>query len=230
MALIACWECGNQISTEATSCPKCGAPRKEQVPASTPVRMPGVRVAEKAQPSTGQLVTPKKPDAGRTLGFGLMIAAAVLIFLIAGLSTGRPSSSPAPAALDTGTSVPPKPLTENEKRQADSVAKATEANAVANRIAGMKNYGECGASTAKIKASMNKHPDWNDEVIGAIVCGKVHIGMTAAQARAGWGAPSSINRSTYSFGVHEQWVYGEYGGSGYLYFEDGVLTSMQTAR
>jgi hypothetical protein len=64
-------------------------------------------------------------------------------------------------------------------------------------------------------------------VIAAIVCGSVFIGMTAEQARAGWGAPNDINRSTYSFGVHEQWVYGEYGGGGYLYFEDGILTAIQ---
>jgi hypothetical protein len=55
--------------------------------------------------------------------------------------------------------------------------------------------------------------------------GGVKLGMTAAQARASsWGAPQSVNRSTGSYGVHEQWVYG---GGNYLYFEDGVLTSIQ---
>lgn len=28
MALIQCYECGNSISTQATSCPKCGAPQQ----------------------------------------------------------------------------------------------------------------------------------------------------------------------------------------------------------
>jgi len=32
-----------------------------------------------------------------------------------------------------------------------------------------------------------------------------------------------MNRSTYSFGVHEQWVY----DGGYLYFENGTLKSIQ---
>jgi hypothetical protein len=54
----------------------------------------------------------------------------------------------------------------------------------------------------------------------------VTIGMTPEDVHASsWGKPRSINRSVYSFGVHEQWVYG---GSNYLYFRDGVLNSIQT--
>jgi hypothetical protein len=52
----------------------------------------------------------------------------------------------------------------------------------------------------------------------------VSIGMTTEEVRASsWGKPDRINRSTYSFGVHEQWVY----DGGYLYFQDGKLTSIQ---
>lgn len=52
----------------------------------------------------------------------------------------------------------------------------------------------------------------------------VHIGMTADEVRASsWGRPTKVNRSTYSFGVREQWVY----SGGYLYFKDGVLESIQ---
>lgn len=55
--------------------------------------------------------------------------------------------------------------------------------------------------------------------------GGVRLGMTAQQARASnWGAPDKINRSSGSYGVHEQWVYG---GNNYLYFENGVLSSIQ---
>ena len=38
-----------------------------------------------------------------------------------------------------------------------------------------------------------------------------------------WGQPDDINRSVGSWGVHEQWVYGDE----YLYFENGKLTSWQ---
>jgi hypothetical protein len=52
----------------------------------------------------------------------------------------------------------------------------------------------------------------------------VRLGMLAEDAIASsWGKPRKINRSTYSFGVHEQWVY----DGGYLYFENGILTSIQ---
>lgn len=54
----------------------------------------------------------------------------------------------------------------------------------------------------------------------------VRIGMTQEDVMASsWGKPQRINKSIYSFGVHEQWVYG---GSNYLYFKDGILDSIQT--
>lgn len=55
--------------------------------------------------------------------------------------------------------------------------------------------------------------------------GGVSIGMTAKQVRASnWGGPESINRSTGSYGTHEQWVYG---GGNYIYFENGIVSSIQ---
>lgn len=54
----------------------------------------------------------------------------------------------------------------------------------------------------------------------------VSIGMSQEEVlQSSWGRPEKVNRSVYSFGIHEQWVYG---GSNYLYFEDGRLTSIQT--
>lgn len=41
-----------------------------------------------------------------------------------------------------------------------------------------------------------------------------------------WGKPKSINKTETAFGVREQWVYDR----GYLYFEDGYLTSIQSSR
>lgn len=56
----------------------------------------------------------------------------------------------------------------------------------------------------------------------------VTIGMTQEDVLASnWGRPQSRNISQYSFGTHEQWVYG---GGQYLYFENGILKSMQTSR
>lgn len=53
--------------------------------------------------------------------------------------------------------------------------------------------------------------------------GKVQIGMTKLEAELSWGKPNDINKSTGSWGVHEQWVYDD----SYLYFENGKLTSIQ---
>ena len=52
----------------------------------------------------------------------------------------------------------------------------------------------------------------------------VAIGMTAERVRLSmWGKPQKINTTTNQYGVREQWVY----DGGYLYFQDGVLTSIQ---
>lgn len=55
----------------------------------------------------------------------------------------------------------------------------------------------------------------------------VILGMTMDEViNSSWGKPWSVNRSVYSFGTHEQWVYGT-NPSNYLYFENGILTSLQ---
>lgn len=51
------------------------------------------------------------------------------------------------------------------------------------------------------------------------------IGMTRGEAqKSTWGKPIDINKTTTKYGTHEQWVYDGYK---YLYFEDGILTSIQ---
>ncbi len=52
----------------------------------------------------------------------------------------------------------------------------------------------------------------------------VSIGMSKQDVLdSSWGRPKDINRTTTARGTREQWVY----DGGYLYFEDGVLTSIQ---
>lgn len=53
----------------------------------------------------------------------------------------------------------------------------------------------------------------------------VRIGMTKQEVLdSSWGEPYDINTSIGSWGVHEQWCYEGYN---YLYFENGILTSIQ---
>ena len=55
--------------------------------------------------------------------------------------------------------------------------------------------------------------------------GGVRIGMTAEQVRkSNWGNPQSVNRTSGTYGVHEQWVYG---GGNYIYLENGHVTAIQ---
>jgi hypothetical protein len=83
----------------------------------------------------------------------------------------------------------------------------------------------------------NKHKAKIDEVIAAenkraeIIEKKtkrsegVRLGMSKGDVLASsWGKPSTINKTTTTNAVHEQWVYG---GGNYLYFENGILTSIQ---
>lgn len=72
------------------------------------------------------------------------------------------------------------------------------------------------------KASLYRK--YGKQTAGLILAGKVRIGMTREMCREAWGSPDDINRSSGSWGVHEQWVYGL--GS-YLYFENGILSSIQ---
>ncbi len=51
------------------------------------------------------------------------------------------------------------------------------------------------------------------------------IGMTKKEAEnSTWGKPKKINTTVTSYSTHEQWVYGN---GRYLYFDDGILTSIQ---
>lgn len=52
----------------------------------------------------------------------------------------------------------------------------------------------------------------------------VRIGMSQQDVLdSSWGLPQKVNRTTTARGVREQWVY----DGGYLYFEDGILTTVQ---
>jgi hypothetical protein len=62
------------------------------------------------------------------------------------------------------------------------------------------------------------------------ICAKLGgaaIGMTPSQIyKSCWGSPLKVNETITARGRHEQWVY----GGGYLYLDNGVVTSIQTSR
>ena len=75
-------------------------------------------------------------------------------------------------------------------------------------------------------AQIAKQPIRKDSVaIEPVRTGGVSIGMNQNEVIASsWGKPRSVNRTTYSSGTHEQWVYGS---GNYLYFTNGILTTIQ---
>lgn len=85
---------------------------------------------------------------------------------------------------------------------------------------------------ANLDAQREYHIQRDKERSAAIAsrCAKLggaKVGMDAAAVgKSCWGAPRKINTTTTARGTHEQWVY----GGGYLYLDDGVVTSIQTGR
>ena len=54
------------------------------------------------------------------------------------------------------------------------------------------------------------------------------IGMTATEIKQStWGEPSTINKTTTRYSVQEQWVYRSSGKTKYIYFENGIVTTIQ---
>lgn len=53
---------------------------------------------------------------------------------------------------------------------------------------------------------------------------KIGMSTTTVREKTNWGSPKSVNRTTTSQGVMEQWVYE---GGQYLYFRNGKLYAIQ---
>ena len=79
------------------------------------------------------------------------------------------------------------------------------------------------AKMSKIERIMEKY-NCDEDIATLISKGQVRRGMTDEQCRAAWGRPYDVNRTTSSWGVHEQWCYRS---GNYLYFENGILTTIQ---
>jgi len=71
------------------------------------------------------------------------------------------------------------------------------------------------------EALINVH---GKEIADLILRKNVKLGFTTEMCILSWGYPDKINKTTGSYGVHEQWVYGN---GRYLYFENGILTTIQ---
>ena len=68
---------------------------------------------------------------------------------------------------------------------------------------------------------------WGDELGHKINDGVIEIGFTETMVEEAIGRPDSVNRTTYSYFMREQWVYNK-GDYRYIYLEDGIVTAIQT--
>lgn len=92
----------------------------------------------------------------------------------------------------------------------------------AERIAEEKRLAE--EQQQKIERKNKLIKKYGKKYADMILKGQVQTGMSAEMCRESWGTPDDINRSVGPWGTHEQWCY-DWGG--YLYMENGVLTSIQ---
>ena len=71
--------------------------------------------------------------------------------------------------------------------------------------------------------------DIESRIANAISLGRVMVGMTKMQAVRAWGKPDKINKTMAAGSESEQWVYrrDKIGNDQYLYFENGILRSIQ---
>ncbi len=82
------------------------------------------------------------------------------------------------------------------------------------------------ALTEKGQKIKKKNPDWTDHICNTVGEKRIFIGMKKDQVIAAWGRPERINATTYSWGTHEQWVYGQ----SYVYFRNDTMESLQQSR
>lgn len=74
------------------------------------------------------------------------------------------------------------------------------------------------------------YPGWSNDVCNTVSEEKIKIGMTEEQVIAAWGKPYKINTTRNSYGSHDQWVMHDSIDSSYLYFDNGILKSIQQSK
>jgi len=82
---------------------------------------------------------------------------------------------------------------------------------------------------------VQQHPDWPWNLIAER---EIELGMTTEMVRESWGSPTEHEKSVYSWGTEEEWIYRSIADSEvigrlivvqekavFLHFKDGILTN-----
>jgi len=68
---------------------------------------------------------------------------------------------------------------------------------------------------------------WGQDITNLIKNQKIKIGMSKYQVMVSWGKPDKINKTISKTYKKEQWIYKRFYSNQYLYFEDGLLITIQ---
>jgi hypothetical protein len=114
---------------------------------------------------------------------------------------------------------------EEQKERIRAINNGIMEQKTADSVKYIKNQEAERIALAKRKAELiNKYGTYDSK---RILEKKVWLGMTTDMARESLGEPNDINRTISSSGVNEQWVYGSIPSQIYLYFENGMLITVQ---
>jgi hypothetical protein len=251
MAMTKCHECGHEISTSAKACPGCGAaPRRGRDGKGIALLVVGGVVVAIATCSgnadkPAQVRAPPPPPDAKALA----AAEANRNAVIAACQAEKPALiASANARLDKDPGAVLRDLTPcwNALGDADltSLRDKAAAKAHLDEALNKKNRIEVRFDAlhkvqsydpeefkrhAQLLATLRKALDAERAAAARAEATRkrregVRLGMTREDVLASsWGRPRKVNSTTNRYGTHEQWVY----DGGYLYFEDGILTSVQ---
>lgn len=210
MALIKCHECGHDVSTEAASCPRCGAIN---------------------QPS----ITEKMRAPSKNAGYVWM--ALIGLFLIAVFLPEKPQKPPLPAAVPeyvTNHLVINSAAEDAVKRIVAAKSNHTDLCTALGKLIRLKNVGYESAPSVLYQRGLLPFGSMESPYTFARVERFREIwfewarpGMTECEVIASMGFPDDINTTRRTSGDHEQWVYRRRTGTVYVYIEDAMVISVQ---
>jgi hypothetical protein len=153
---------------------------------------------------------------------GCLIVTVVVLACVVVATMLRGCGSPPPAAPKSAWNPAAEAQLAAEHEKDFRVKEA--AAAAANKEADAKEAAFLKTTAGKI---WQKHKEWGRETCETIAKRQTIVGMTAEQVRLAWGKPDHVNSTITGNHRSEQWVYGS---NQYVYFEDGIMTSLQQSK
>lgn len=189
--------------------------------------------------------TKKKKGSGCLKLIGLLFFVGIVISAISSAIAPRGQDKKTASSSQTPSSqADSKASEEQQKQQAQELSnlfcsERSQPNVRAVNLADFLAMYEANGETVTLRPANGVYPTnencqkvidiclklWDAEDCKNIAERKIWIGMAKDQLILSWGLPNDKNNSTYSFGVHSQWVYGTFGS--YVYLEGKTNTDMK---